>query len=95
MPEYLAERYQTGTTLERARAEAEQLTAAALELAREGERLSFLGSTYVPADEAIFSWFQSSSEQPVIAVHERAGVAYERIVEAIGVPAAEGDSVAV
>ena len=58
----------------------------------------YLGSTYIPSDDACFSRFEAESADDVSDVNEIAGVPFARIVAAaeIGVdppgPAEEGGS---
>ena len=60
------------------------------DLRREGPRVSYLGSTIVPGDEACFCQFDGPSEAAVVEANTRAGVPFDRIVEAITVPAPDG-----
>lgn len=83
MPEYLAERYEPGATHEQVEAEAARLAAATGELRAEGHLIEFLGSTFVPGDEACLSRFASSSAELVEAAHRLASVPVERVVEAL------------
>ena len=82
MLEYLAERYEPGATRERVEADAAKLAAAADRLRADGHLIEFLGSTFMPTDEGVFSRFASVSEELVALAHERAAVPFERIVEA-------------
>ena len=83
MHEYLAERYEPGATREQIEADASRLAVAAGELQAEGHLIEFLGSTFVPGDEACLSRFASSSAQLVEAAHRLASVPVERVVEAL------------
>jgi hypothetical protein len=47
----------------------------------------YLGSTIVPGDEACFCQFEGPSEAAVAEANTRAGVPFDRIVEAVAVPA--------
>lgn len=60
------------------------------ELRREGTHVSYLGSTIVPGDEACFCQFDGPSEAAVVEANTRAGVPFDRIVEAVTVPAPDG-----
>ena len=82
MPEYLAERYEPGAARDQIEADAAKLAAAAALLA-EGHPIEFLGSTFVPGDEASLSRFRSGSAELVEAAHRRAAVPLERVVEAL------------
>jgi hypothetical protein len=57
------------------------------DLRSEGTRVRYLGSTIVPHDEACFCQFEGASEAAVAEANTRAGVPFDRIVEAIAVPA--------
>jgi hypothetical protein len=85
MFEYLAERYEPGTTGDQVGADAARLAAATEKLRAEGHLIEFLGSTFVPGDEATLSRFTSSSAELVETAHGRARVSFERIVETIAV----------
>jgi Nickel responsive protein SCO4226-like len=62
-------------------AAAERARAAALERQEEGDDVEFLGSILVPADETVFCLF-AGREQDVRAASERAGLPFERVLEA-------------
>jgi len=83
MHEYLAERYEPGATREQIEADASRLAVAAGELQAEGHLIEFLGSTFVPGDDACLSRFASSSAELVEAAHRLASVPVERVVEAL------------
>lgn len=84
--EYFAERYEPGATRSQVEADNVRLAKAAGDLRAEGHRIEFLGSTFVPGDEASLTWFRSSSPELVETVHRRAGVELERVVKALPVP---------
>src|SRR3989442_14664045 len=83
MFEYLAERYDPGATGDQIRADAARLAAAAGKLHAEGHLIEFLGSTFVPGDDATLSRFASSSAELVEAAHRLASVPVERVVQAL------------
>jgi hypothetical protein len=83
MHEFLAERYEPGATREQVEADASRLAAAAEKLHAKGHLIEFLGSTFMPGDEACFSRFASSSAELVEAAHRLASVPVERVVEAL------------
>src|SRR6266550_9138414 len=83
MFEYLAERYDPGATGDQIRADAGRLATAARKLRAEGHLIEFLGSTFVPGDEATLSRFASSSAELVERAHRLAAVPVERVVEAL------------
>jgi len=86
MHEYLAERYEPGATCEQVEADASRLAAAAGRLRAEGHLIEFLGSTFVPGDEACLSRFASSSAELVETAHRLAAVPVARVVEALTLP---------
>jgi hypothetical protein len=88
MLEYLAERYEPGATRQQVEADAARLAAATGKLRAEGHLIEFLGSTFVPGDEASLSRFASSSAELVEAAHRLASVPVERVVEALSLPLA-------
>ncbi|MFY9578180.1 MAG: hypothetical protein WAQ33_02540 [Gaiellaceae bacterium] len=91
MFEYLAERYDPGATGDQIDADAARLAAAARELRSEGHEIEFLGSTFVPGDEATLSRFASSSAGLVETAHRMASVPVERVVEALSLPSRAAD----
>jgi hypothetical protein len=86
MPEYIAERYEPGATREQVEADASRLAAATGKLHAEGQSIEFLGSTFVPGDEATLSRFVSSSAELVETAHRLASVPVERVVAALSLP---------
>jgi len=91
MLEYLAERYDPGATDDQIGADAARLDAAAQRLRAEGHLIEFLGSTFVPGDEATLSRFMSNSAELVERAHRLASVPVERIVEALSLPRGAAD----
>ena len=88
MFEYLAERYEPGVTGDQIGADATRLAAAARKLRAEGHLIEFLGSTFVPGDEATLSRFASHSVELIERAHRLAAVPVERVVEALSLPPA-------
>jgi hypothetical protein len=86
MLEYLAERYEPGATRDQIGADAARLAAAVRKLRAEGHEIEFLGSTFVPGDEAALSRFASTSAELVESAHRLASVPLERVVEALSLP---------
>jgi hypothetical protein len=85
MPTYLVERYLPGR--DRAWLEA---ALARLPKARSG--VTYLGSTYVPAEDSCFCRFEASDAEDVRSVNELARVPFSRIsvTAEIRVPSTEG-----
>jgi len=86
MPIYFAERYIPG----RDRA---WLEAALARLPRARRGVVYLGSTYVPSDDACFSRFEAACAADVRDVNEIAGVPFARVVAVteIGVDARDSE----
>ena len=91
MFEYLAERYDPGASGDQIRADAARLATAARKLRAEGHLIEFLGSTFVPGDQATLSRFASSSVELVETAHRRASVPVERVVAALSLPEKAAD----
>jgi hypothetical protein len=89
--EYLAERYDPGATDDLIGTDAAKLATAARKLRADGHQIEFLGSTFVPGDEATLSRFTSSSEELVETAHRLASVPVERIVQAMSLPREAAD----
>jgi hypothetical protein len=62
---------------------AERIRDSASQLSREGKRVDYAGSILVPGDEVVFYLFDSESADDVREVCERAGIAFERVVESV------------
>ena len=80
---FLVEHYWPGITpaaFEAAAARVRESTAA---LASTGLRIRFLHSTLVPDDEAAFCVFEAESPALVEEAYARAGVPYERVLDAL------------
>lgn len=89
MPTFLVEAYEPrGRNGSLAEIEG-RARAAAAELSRSGMAVRYLRSIYVPADETCFHVFEGSSIGQVEEVGRRAGLAFDRITEAVE-PAADG-----
>ncbi|HEY6963035.1 MAG TPA: nickel-binding protein [Gaiellaceae bacterium] len=80
---YLVEHYWPGITPGRFRDAADRVRAGAEELAAGGAAIAFLHSTMVPGDESAFCVFDAESAQLVVDAYRRAGVRFERIVDAV------------
>jgi hypothetical protein len=83
VPSYLVETYlPRGSAGERAARE-QRARSVVTELAREGTRARFLGSTYVPEDEMCFFAFDAPSSREAALLAQRAGLDPVRVVEAV------------
>jgi hypothetical protein len=83
MAAYVAECYWLGITRTRFAHAVAQAEAAAHELSRPGRPLRITGSVLIPSDETAFLFIDAGSIDGARAVSERAGLPFERIVEAI------------
>jgi hypothetical protein len=82
---FLVEHYWPGVTREAFELAADKMRKSADELSADGSVIRFLHSTLVPDDEAAFCVFAASSSALVAEAYRRAGVAYERILDALDV----------
>ena len=89
---YVVERYLPGLDQRTLVPMLGKLGRATQELRTEGTHVRDLGSTIVPGDEACFCQFEGASEAAVAEANERAGVPFDRIVEAVAVPVARDGS---
>jgi hypothetical protein len=80
---FLVEHYWPGVTESGFSAAAESLRTASEAIAAAGGTLRYLHSTLVPEDEAAFCVFRASSRALVEQAYARAGVRYERILDAV------------
>lgn len=83
MPSYLVETYMARMNADRARAAARRARTAARELAREGESVRYVRSTFLPGDETCFHVFEAASEEAVAEACRRAELGAPRIVPAL------------
>jgi hypothetical protein len=63
---------------------------AAIAMAGTGVTIRHLTCIHMPSDELCFSLFDAPSEEALRNAHERAGIGFERIVEAVQVPSPPG-----
>ena len=82
---FLVEHYWPGVTAEGFQAAADRVRASAAEL----HEVRFLHSTLVPEDEAAFCVFAASSQAVVAEAYRRAGVPFERILDAVDISGKE------
>jgi|SRR5581483_11329244 len=80
---FLVEHYWPGVTEQGFRAAAERVRESALGLAAEDGGIVFLHSTLVPGDEAAFCVFEATSAELVGEAYGRAGVRFDRILDAL------------
>jgi Nickel responsive protein SCO4226-like len=79
MRKYMVERYLPGMSARELDDASARLAATAQELAAEGARVRYAGSTYVPKEESCFCRFEASSRAVVERVCERARLPFARI----------------
>lgn len=77
---FVVERYLPGTTDRQLREETDRLSSAARSMTADGTPISFLGTTFVAAEEYCFCRFESGSAADVKRACELAGISYARIV---------------
>jgi hypothetical protein len=86
---FLVERYWPDVTRETLAAALEGVLTVQEDMAREGRFVHHLRTTLIPADDAVFSFFQAGSPADVAELNRRAGIPFDRIAEAISI---EGDT---
>ena len=84
MTEFLVELYVPRGESDAAAGAARRARRAALEISRQGARVSFVRSIFVPDDETCFHLFEADTADAVREVASRAELVYERIAEARG-----------
>jgi hypothetical protein len=80
---YLVEHYWPGGAADRFRATAEIVRATAEAMAEDGAPIRWRRAIIVPADEAAFCLFEAASMDVVEDLYHRAGVRFDRIVDAL------------
>jgi hypothetical protein len=83
--QYVAECFWPGVRESDLSALDERATASAAELARDGDRVRYLGSLLMPQDEVVLCRFEGS-EPSVRLAAERAAIPFERILQVTGAP---------
>ena len=83
MPSYLVETYLARGNAGERTARERRARSSADELTREGTRVRFEGSTYVPEDEMCFFTFEAPSGREAALAAQRAGLDAVRVVEAL------------
>ena len=84
---FVVERYLPGLDKDALAQSLDQLERAVARMRAEGMEIRYLGSTIVPGDEACFCQFEARSEADVAEANRRAGIGFDRIVDAITTPA--------
>jgi len=83
VPSYLVETYLARGNAGERTARERRARSSAEELTREGTRVRFEGSTYVPEDEMCFFTFDAPSGREAALAAQRAGLDAVRVVEAL------------
>lgn len=83
VPEFAAEQYVSRTETLATKRAAGRARAAAEELSREGNAIEFVRSIFVPEDETCLYLYRADSRDVVLEGARRAGLRFERVVEAI------------
>lgn len=85
MNAYLVERYLPGLSEAELRAGITRVQAACAELSAAGNQIRYLGSIFLPLEEACFCRFDGDRPDVVAHVNERAGLAYARITAGLAI----------
>lgn len=85
MPSYLVESYLPRARADELRDAAERARLAAEALASEGRAVRYLRSTFLPVDEVCLYLLEAESAEVAGEAMERAGISFERVVEALPV----------
>lgn len=91
MASYLVERYLPGRSVEDIRGAIVRLENVAREMGEEGIVVRYLGSAFIPSEEACFCEFEGPSPESVAEANERAGFPFARVLDLLrlGVAGAE------
>ena len=79
---YLVERYEPGGTLDDVVVATNRVALATEQMGSDGVEVTYLGTTYLPEEEAILDAFAAPSIELVRAANERAGTTVARIARA-------------
>jgi hypothetical protein len=79
---FLAEHYWPDATADTFRGAVERLRASVDEMARTGDPIRFLHSTFVPEEQSAFCVFSAPTIALVEETYRRAGIAFERVLTA-------------
>ena len=90
MKTFLVELYLARAARGELQRQAQGAQAAAERLTARGTRISYLRTHFAPEDESCFHVFTGTSRDDVAEACRRAGIAFERIVEAVGPGADQG-----
>jgi hypothetical protein len=82
MPRYMVERSLPGFTSDQLPVAAGAAKGATSEMAAEGTPIRYLRSTFVPSEQKCYCLFEGDSPADVEQAQERAGLPFDRIIEA-------------
>jgi hypothetical protein len=82
---YLVERYLPGLSEAELRSGLERAQALCHELSAEGIDVRYLGSIFLPVEEACFCRFESDGAETVVEVNQRAQLAFARITPGVSI----------
>ena len=82
---FLVEHYLPGATPEGFRATAVRLRSVAATMASAGTAVRYRRAILMPSDEAAFCVFEAASMDVITQLYSRAGIAFDRIVDALEV----------
>jgi len=89
MPTYLVERHLPGFTTDQLPVAAGAAKATTDQMTQEGVPVRYLRSTFVPGEDKCYCLFDGPSVEAVEEANERAGLPFQRVVEAAPIAAEE------
>jgi Nickel responsive protein SCO4226-like len=89
MNSYLVERYIPGLSETDVRAALERVQAVCAELSADGAAIRYVGSIFLPVEEACFCRFDSDRPETVAGANEQAELPYARITAGLAIEPAE------
>ena len=89
MPTYMVERHLPGFTTDQLPGAAGAAKSTTEQMTGEGTPVRYLRSMFVPSEEKCFCLFDGPSEEVVAEANDRAGLPYQRIIEATPITAEE------
>jgi len=92
LAQFLVERFLPGEPEAQLALIASRAGASAEMMLSEGVPVRYLGSTLIPQDQICFCLFEGPSVEAVEEVNRRAGLTFERVLEAFSIGPAEKDS---
>ena len=89
MPTYLVERHLPGFTTDQLPVAAGAAKATTDQMTQEGVPVRYLRSTFVPGEDKCYCLFDGPSVEVVAEANERAGLPFQRVVEAAPIASEE------